>query len=115
MVEGANVHGPGRCQHLRCLNNHVAQQRLLVISPLAVNLQHRNAPGIHALLINFDKVGGVRQTLSEAAESHLPGARLAQRVLETRAESAFANSPLPSFAFCRALIRVAPQEIFLLG
>src|SRR5438309_7550742 len=99
MDEWLDIVCAGDGQHLGGRNRHVFAQCILVFAPGAMNLERGNAPGVNFLLIEFDIVIAMRQTLSISKERKLPRARAAHRFLELWPESALCDAALPALSF----------------
>src|SRR5437763_4485721 len=80
-----------------------------------MNFEHRNSPGVALFLVELDKVVVIGQALAVPIEAEPPWARLAQRLLEFRAEANLSDSAGPSFAEALALKSITAQEVWVPG
>src|SRR6266704_3144283 len=102
-------------EHFRALNGDVPGHGALVFTPITVNFQRGNIPGIELTLVDFDIVAVIWQAFAKAAYSHAPGAGHLQSVLEFRAEAGHPHAAGPAVAATAALIAVAAKEVFVFG
>src|SRR3989475_8625280 len=111
----ADIGGAGGREHLRSLNGNVLRHDAFVLSPVAVNLESGNTPGVELILVDLNIIVVIRQAFAETAKSHAPLAGVAQRILEVHAKSGSRHSALPTVSATTALIAIAAEEISLLG
>src|SRR5262249_41178763 len=69
-----DVFAAGRFEHFSSLLASVSPQFALVIAPVGMNLENRNAPRVHAVAIDLDVIVSSGETLRPQVEIDAPAA-----------------------------------------
>src|SRR5438876_8501285 len=105
---------PRGLEHLRRLTLHVLADRPLVLAPRAVDAQQWDPPLVLPLRVQVHVVLVARQALAVSLQRHPPRSRLAQALLQVRAQARLRRAAAPSLTTRSRLDPIASEEADLL-